>query len=273
MLIHLLDGTVEAPYTDFAMTLCDSGQAFRWKRGADGVAGVARGRVVRIRQSGDEASVDITKAEYDSYWMRYFALDDDYAPLEAAAEGDAFFARCLAFGRGLRVARQEFFESLVTFIVSARNNIPRIRGVLERLCEAYGARIDRDNFAFPTPERLAGLTATDVSEACGCGYRGAFILDAARLTAEGFFDGAGALPYDEQLARLMGCKGVGPKVANCVVLCALHNLAAFPIDVWMERIIQRAYRGSLDTAKFGSLAGMAQQYMFYYALKHKDEFR
>ena len=276
MVLRLTDGCVETNGSeiDFGLTLCESGQAFRWERAPDGsVRGIAGGRAVAIWQDGPNARLDISRAEYDSFWGGYFSLDDDYSPLNAIALSDGFIAKCLYFGKGLRIVRQDFWETLASFILSANNNIARIKKIIGRLCENYGERVGEFGRAFPPPERLIGIGEADLAKSIGCGYRAKYLLDAAAKQLEGRFDGIGGDSYETQAGRLTQCAGVGKKVADCVILFGLHNLGAFPVDVWIERIGRAAYGGRLDASNFGDLAGVAQQYLFYYAINNKNEIK
>ncbi|MCL2082571.1 MAG: DNA-3-methyladenine glycosylase 2 family protein [Oscillospiraceae bacterium] len=277
MLIYLSDDKIDTghQYIDFKATLCDSGQAFRWRVLPCGtIRGVALGRVVSIRQEGNAAWLEnITMEEFLAQWEDYFGIKDDYTILYQAADGDPFFKQCLESGNGLRVLRQNFWEVLVSFIISSCNNIGRISRIIEKLCMGFGERIAGDAYDFPLPERLACHRKEHISAVSGCGYRDEYILEAANLMLAGDFNDLDDLPYSQQIHRLKKCRGIGEKVASCTALFGLHNLSAFPVDIWMSRILSQVYSGGLDIEKFGNLAGVAQQYMFYYALKHKDIFR
>lgn len=272
---------------DLRQTL-GSGQCFRWAEAPDGSwTGVAGGRAVRIRQKEDGALELCGLAgpgpEQDAaFWRSYFALDVDYpALLEVFRAANASLARCVDAAPGIRVLRQPFFETLITFLISQNNNIPRIKGIVARLCGGLGEALppppgaEGTFYAFPTAERLAGLEEADLTF-LRAGWRSRYILDAARRTASGELDPGvlRALPLDEARARLMAVCGVGPKVADCTLLYGLGRWDAYPIDVWMKRAGQALFTARVKDAgaylnrRTGGHAGIAQQYMFEWARTH-----
>lgn len=263
-----------------------SGQCFRWTRMPDGAwCGVADGRAVRIVQDGSGALALYGLAgpapEQDAaFWRSYFALDLDYAALHARFRAaHPSLAQCVDAAPGIRVLRQPFFETLITFLISQNNNIPRIKGIVARLCEGLGdplpplAGTEGGLFrAFPTAERLAALNEADLAF-LRAGWRGRYILDAARRTACGEIDpdALRTLPLERARARLMTICGVGPKVADCTLLYGLGRWDAYPIDVWMKRAGQALFTARVKDAgaylnrRTGGYAGIAQQYIFEWA--------
>ena len=183
-------------------------------------------------------------------------------------------AGCIDCAPGIRVLRQPFFETLVTFLISQNNNIPRIAAIVDRLCRGLGAQLDAAGlyYAFPTAEALAPLEEADLAF-LRAGWRGGYILDAARRAADGRLDedALRALPLGDARARLMEVRGVGPKVADCTLLYGLGRWDAYPVDVWMKRAGQALLTARVkDPAaylnrKTGGCAGIAQQYMFAWA--------
>jgi len=273
MIFKLTDEIIEIDsFIDFNLMLCESGQAFRWKNVGGEIRGVAFGKALAIKQDGESVSLSASLDDFENIWRGYFALGDDYSPLSRAAERDPFFKKCLEYGNGIRIIKQDFWEALASFIFSTQKKIPMIRNIIGKFCECFGERIDEENFAFPKPERIARLDAETISKATGCGYRGEYVLDAARRVAGGEFEGVEIDDYETQIERLKRCKGVGPKVADCAALFGLHSLGAFPKDVWINRVSEKIYGGKLNAQSFGSLAGVAQQYIFYYAINHKKDF-
>ncbi len=259
----------------------DNGQAFRFTQAGDGAwAGVACGRLLRVRQEGDAVVLfPVTEKEFHEIWKGYFDLDRDYGALFNGCEDEAL-REGRRFAPGLRVLNQEPFEALVSTIISANNNIGRIRGIVQKICEACGEPFEFEGktyYAFPTPARLASMTEQQLKN-CGCGYRAPYIRDAARMVAEGYdLGGVAKLPYAEAKKKLTELPGVGPKVADCVLLFGMGKTDAFPADVWINRVMKELYgfTGShaqiYDYAvqKFGMCAGIAQQYLFYYAKENK----
>jgi N-glycosylase/DNA lyase len=168
---------------------------------------------------------------------------------------------------------QEPFETLISFIISANNNIGRIRGIIDRLCRLYGEPfgcVGGARYAFPTPERLAALEADDFF-GCGCGYRAPYLRETSRAVADGFdLEGLRELPYEQAKKQLVRLKGVGPKVADCVLLFSLGKTDAFPADVWIKRVMKKLYgfEGNdkqiyeFARERFGECAGIAQQSCF-----------
>lgn len=256
-------------FETLAQTL-DCGQCFRWSRLPDGSwEGVAGGRYVRL------AGESLSRTLRDPFWARYFDLDRDYAGIRAQLSGlDPALAEAARFAPEIRILNQEPWEALCSFILSQCNNIGRIRGLVERLCTAYGQPVEGTRRrSFPQPESLARAGEGGL-RALGCGFRAPYVLDAARQVASGTLDlGAAArLPLPEAQARLTGVAGVGPKVASCALLYGMHRMDAFPMDVWMKRVMGTLFPGR-GPEWFGPYAGVAQQYLFHYGRHHPELFR
>jgi N-glycosylase/DNA lyase len=265
-----------------------SGQAFRWtsEAAADGATlatGVVGRYVFRLRQ--DDRGLWLLApetADARAYVRRYLGLTRESGTvdrIETALSRDAVLARVLQHTRGTGILAQDPWEALISFIISQNNNIPKIKHSIERLARSLGARLDGDAFAFPTPARLARAHRRTLA-ACLLGYRAPYVRAAARLVAERQIELgalAGSSP-DHARHRLLGIPGVGEKVADCVLLFGLRHTTAFPVDVWVQRAVERLYfRGRPRTvqqiqgfarARFGALAGYAQQHLFCYARVH-----
>ena len=245
------------------------GQCFRWKQLAPEVwQGIAFGRCVSLSRQGSTLLADCDRVTFDAIWRPYLDLDRDYETIRRQISIEAHMAEAAAFGSGIHILSQEPWEALCAFIVSQCNNIPRISGIMDRLCRLYGKPCGEDAFAFPSPEGLAAIRTEDLSSTTRCGYRAAYLTAAARAVAEGKLDLYALSKMDTDCARtaLLALPGVGIKVANCVLLFGLHKLDAFPVDVWMRRILREYYGDKFDAAAtFGPYAGIAQQYLFYYA--------
>lgn len=254
---------------------CTCGQCFRWHPGPEGVwLGVAHGRAITARREGSSLWIYPAPPEDRALWEGYFDLGREYGTIENQILRDERLRPAFTVARGIRVFRQEPFETLISFIVSANNNIPRIRGIVERLCALAGKRLGNGAYAFPVPKALARLGETSVREA-GAGYRAPFILGSARRVAGGFdLEALRTVPLREARKALCTLPGVGPKVADCVALFSLGHTEAFPMDVWMKRAVKamlfagkEASAAQLEkaVAELGDQAGILQQYIFHYA--------
>ncbi len=254
------------------------GQTFRWKPQGSGFSGVALGRTVYAEQNGQRLTLQGVPRSAAADFARYFDLERDYAAIQASYINDPFLTEGIRYAQGLRVLRQPYFEMLISFIISANNNVGRISRIVETICERYGEPVN-GGYDFPRPERLAALT-TDELKTCGTGYRADYIIGTAKMVCEGFdLNDVAAMPYEEAREALTALPGVGLKVADCVALYGMGFLSAFPLDVWMRRVICGVYhyggrndkdlRRFVDTT-FGEHAGIAQQYLFHYARHHKE---
>jgi len=188
---------------------------------------------------------------------------------------DEFLKNAAAFGGGLRILRQDFFEMLITFIISQRKNIPAIKKSVELLCEKFGEKRDsahnpnKSYYTFPAPSSLAKADISDL-RAAGLGYRDEYVKNTSIAIYENtldieFMKQAG---YEEAVKQLLNLSGVGIKVANCVALYGLHHIEAFPIDVWIDRILKEIYNNKFNQQIYEGFAGVVQQYMFYYIRYH-----
>ena len=247
----------------------DCGQCFRWSRTPAGWAGVVDGRSVLARMEGDTLLLEGPDETERDFWRRYFALDVDYPALLARYQaGNRQLAACVAENPGIRVLRQPFFETLCTFILSQNNNIPRIRGLVERLCALCGSPLENGQHAFPTPEQLAACTEEQLAT-LRAGWRAGYLADATQKVL-GPLPGPEALtalPLADAQAALMTIHGVGPKVADCTLLYGLGRWDAFPLDVWMKRAMAQLFPRGIPVCCSGT-QGIAQQFIFAYARAH-----
>lgn len=246
----------------------ECGQCFRWNADERGVYyGVAMGFAAAVWE--EEGSVFIRSAAPDELWRDYFDLERDYAAVSRDFCTGEYMSTCVDYGMGIRILRQEPWEALCSFIISQCNNIKRIKGIVERLCEAYGESMEFDGrsfYTFPSAEKLAALLPEDLAS-LRSGYRAAYIIAAARSVTAGETDLASLIDTDYISAKkaLLAINGVGEKVANCVVLFGLRHMEAFPVDVWMKRALKAHFPADFDPATLGPCAGLAQQYIFFYA--------
>lgn len=223
-----------------------------------------------VNVENDVYDFSCSEAEFNKYWFDYFDLATDYSKFkESINQDDLFLKRAVEYGYGIRILVQDKWEMLVSFIISQRKSIPAIRSCIESLCQAFGQPIYVDGqlaaYSFPSPESFASHDIEEL-KAHGVGYRDKYIMKLARDVVEGRIDveGLGQLPAEKATEELLKIFGIGIKVANCVSLFGLHNIDAFPIDVWINRIIFDHYNGHFDTEEYKGYAGVIQQYMFYY---------
>ena len=270
-----------APDFDLASTL-HCGQVFHWRPSGLGYVGVIERTPLYVEQHGATLQVSVGT---EAIATRYFALDHPLPEIYRTFPPDAYMQTALAASRGLRIIRQPLWECLATFITSALKQVSHIAQISHTLRRRYGEPLGslqgQALFAYPTPARLATLDEGDL-RACGLGFRARSLLEAARSIAAAESTGSHLLellrPLDRAatLAALTGFRGVGTKVANCVLLFAYEHLDAFPIDVWIERVLREHYfQQEPDSAigklqefaqgYFGQYGGYAQQYLFHHA--------
>ncbi len=256
--------------------IAESGQCFRVRIIAPGrVEVIQRGRRLLIDSLGGERfGFSCTQEEFHAVWEDYFDLSTDYDMfLNAVDREDAYLTRAAKVGQGLRILRQDPFETLISFILSQRKSIPAIRDGIEKLCRRFGSRIlteEREEYAFPTPQRLAEASLEELS-ACSLGYRAPYIQATARSVAAGEMDlgSLDSLNDEALLKRLLELYGVGVKVASCVMLFGYHRLDLAPVDVWIQRVIDNEYGGVSPFPRYEGFAGVMQQYMFYDQIVNK----
>lgn len=258
------NNTVLSDVKDFdaALTL-DCGQAFRWKERDGGFSGIAFKKHLFLKQEGETVTLfNTTPEEFENIWRRYFDFDRDYGKITEGYTDEYLKVACSAYP-GIRILRQEPWETVCSFIISANNNIPRIKGIIERLCEMYGEKID-GGFSFPEPEALRGLSVEDLAPVRS-GFRAKYILDAAKKLSSGevSFEKIENGDFDTAKAELLKIKGVGEKVAQCALLYGFGRVEAFPRDVWVKRIESELYPDGLPECIKGT-EGIAQQYLFHW---------
>jgi N-glycosylase/DNA lyase len=245
----------------------DCGQCFRWNRRGDGAwSGVAYGHPLTVKKDGGRLLLEgADEKSFELIFRRYFDLDRDYDEVRERLSHDPTLAAAIGFAPGIRILRQEPWEALCSFIISQNNNIPRIKGIVSRLCENFGDEIAPGEYAFPPAGRLAGLSAEELSP-LRSGFRAKYILDAARRVSGGEidFEALCEMPLDAARKMLMAIKGVGPKVADCALLFGCGRLDAFPVDVWIKRVLARFYPDGFPQ-EYMNYGGIAQQFLFHYA--------
>jgi N-glycosylase/DNA lyase len=268
------------PPFDLAATL-ESGQAHRWRKEDQWYSGVVRGNFIKVRQTprGMEFCCQPWPAKaLVPILQSYFRLDDDLSSIYAAITQDSRVADMVARYPGLRVLRQEPWECLIAFICSANSNIPRIHQVMERMAESFGDPIAMNGevrHAFPNPAQLAEAGEAELRR-LGLGFRAPYVDKAARRVLEKGLDLDALLhlPYAQAKEKLMECPGIGPKIADCILVFSLEKMEAFPIDVWVRRALAEWYFPGEKTPSnrvleewahgyFGRYGGYAQQYLFH----------
>ena len=260
----------------------ECGQCFRWRKHETGkytVLAAAKKAVIEQVPCGISFLNPMTE-EDTAFWNRYFDMERDYAKIQAELSGDSYMKKAIAFGRGIHILQQPFFETLISFIISQNNHIPRIQGILERISQAYGTPLGEGDFTFPTAEVLAEVSEEDF-RSLGCGFRAKYLQDAARKVAEKQIleERLQQLSAEEARQELMQIYGVGQKVADCVLLFALGKWEVFPADVWIRRVMSEIYFEGKEISvsilqeeakrRFGAYRGLAQQYLFYYGRSQK----
>ena len=241
----------------------ECGQCFRWNADENGVyRGTAFGYPAQVWT--EDGEVYLCSDAPEKMWREYFDLDRDYAGISAGFHGGEYLDACIAYGQGIRILRQEPWEALCSFIISQNNNIPRIKGIIERLCSSFGEQIGESDFSFPSCERLAALSEEELAP-LRAGFRNKYILDAARKVSCGEvdFEKIKAAPFDEARQELLKIKGVGEKVAQCTLLYGFGRMEAFPVDVWVKRILSELYPDGFPQCAKG-VEGIAQQYLFHW---------
>ena len=265
----------------------DCGQSFRWEKNNQGhwcaVVGDKYCELsfkINKDDTTDLTLYNCTKKEFTDIWAPYFDLDRDYDAILKPYQKDKYLKAATKEYYGIRITNQDPWETLCSFIISQNNNIPRIKGIINRLCENFGdcllpgekvslKETDEGSsehllYTFPSAETLAKLTPEDLAP-IRAGFRHKYIIDAARKVADGDVDiyKLKDLPLEEAEAELLKIKGVGPKVAQCVLLYGCRQIDAFPRDVWVNRIMAELYPDGLPKCTAGT-RGIAQQYLFHW---------
>lgn len=242
-----------------------SGQTFRWTKKSDGTFhGIAMDKSVDIEQNSENIIFkNISIDDFNIVWRTYFDLDTDYEKILSCFNDETIKKAVTAY-YGIRILNQDPWETLCSFIISQNNNIPRIKGIISRLCNMYGEKISGNDYAFPKPEKLAELNKADLID-LRAGFRTKYILDAARKTANGEIqpEKIHIMSIEEAAKELKKIKGVGDKVAACTLLYGYGKKDAFPVDVWVKRIMQYYYPDGLPKCTEG-YKGVAQMYLFEY---------
>ncbi len=259
----------------------ECGQCFRWDSEEDGsYTGVAYGKILNVKKEGEDIIFSNTNLkDFNEIWVNYFDLETDYGVIKNELSDVPILKEAINFGHGIRILNQDEWEILISFIMSARNSIPMIKKSLNMLSERYGEYIGEYNgrkyYSFPEANVLDKLSLEEVQD-CKASFRAKYIISAATIVSSGEIDiyRFKNLSTEDARKELMRFTGVGPKVSDCIMLFSMGKHDAFPIDVWVKRVMEYFYLKK-DTSlkiiqeygqdKFGRYAGYAQQYLFYYA--------
>lgn len=273
----------------------ECGQAFRWKLEDDNsYTTIAFNKVLNVKKEDKDIILSNTNLEdFNNIWYDYFDLGRDYGEIKKELSKDPILKEAIEYGDGIRILNQEPFETIISFIISANNQIPRIKKSIELISKYYGEKILHCNYTdtfchperseesyeyygFPTPEKLSKINPEDLREKCKVGFRDKRIVETSKIIAnkEIVLDNIFNMNRQEGKELLMTLPGVGPKVSDCILLFVFNKDDAFPVDVWVKRVMEHFYLKEDTNVKhigehgariFGSLAGFAQQYLFYYA--------
>ena len=255
--------------------IAKSGQTFRWIRQGP--------QTYTIPAAGDYCTAFMPerdqlkircRADMVNFWRRYFGLCDPYpeywATIDTWAEKDgpeAYLTKAAAYADGMVILRQPTWEAAASFVISQNNNIPRIKAIIEAICRRFGHMITLPSggwvYTFPEPEKLADVAALG---GLGLGYRDKYLAALASAVAGGSvnLEAMATMDYETAKAGLKALPGIGEKVANCILLYGLGHLEAFPVDVWIRRILEREFPDGFPVSRYAGFAGLVQQIMFYY---------
>ena len=278
---------LKKPETFNLKDIFECGQCFRWNEEENGsYTGIWKENVVNIKKEGQDFVFTgiCENNNLEEEIQKYFDLDRNYEQIKKElSKKDEYMKTSIAYGKGIRILNQDLWETIISFIISANNNIPRIKGIIERLSKAYGDKIKwkgKEYYTFPTPMQLKNVTVEEYRK-LGLGFRDVRLYETTKMILEGKVDlqelknNPNTVEVREKLLTL---SGVGSKVADCILLFSdLKRLEVFPIDVWVRRVMNDLYIQNEDEAKvskkeiekiaknkFGNLAGLAQQYLFYW---------
>lgn len=248
--------------------IADSGQCFRISKTVDDRwQVVASDKLAYVDVCGTDHYLINCSDEDNSFWTEYFDLDQDYQKYADSVDPeDHFLTEAIEYGKGIRILKQDPWEMLITFIISQRRSIPSIKTCVERICSRWGSMLEPGVYSFPDPDALSKASLEELCQ-CGLGYRAEYVFLAAKDVAEHELDLDALKTYsDDQLySALLSLRGVGAKVANCVMLFGFYRIASFPIDVWIDRVQKEHYDGRFPVELYNGFAGIIQQYIFFYA--------
>lgn len=253
------------------MHILECGQIFRYKKVGSGYIVFSKDHkaVIRKINAGYEVISDDAR-----YFVDFFDLSTDYSLIKSTLSKEEILQKAIQYGKGIRILKNDLLETIISFIISANNNIPRIQKSIEYIASRLGEKIN-DYYAFPTIDRLASADI-DFFKKAGTGYRAKYLVDTIAKIKNGDFDLNKLESLDTKNAKkyLLSLKGVGEKVADCILLFGIHRLDVFPVDTWINKIYNESFTSTPLTNrkqisqnlvnKYGDFSGYAQQYLFYY---------
>lgn len=262
------------------------GQAFRWYEEADGsFTFITHGKVANAKKVGGEIFLrGVDEASFDEIFYKYFDLSRDYKLVMEELARDEVMKNATEYGKGIRILNQDKFETIISFIISANNQIPRIKNAIEKISEMYGDFLGEDEnrkyYSFPSAEKLSLARPEDLREFARVGFRDVRIVETAKLIKDGIvnLDEIDKMDLEDARCALQVLPGVGPKVADCILLFAFDRKESFPVDVWIKRVMEELYLKEVTPKSkiamrgrevFGKNAGFANQYLFYYGRENK----
>lgn len=252
----------------------ECGQCFRWKLNSSGNwCGVVKNIYRELRQEIDGFTIiGADEKEFYDIWYDYFDLNNDYDEIKRILSGNSILKDAISFSPGIRVLHQDTWEAFISFIISQNNNITRIKGIIDKLCYKYGKEIKNGFYSFPDIESIANAKIEDLY-AIGCGYRSEYIYYASKDVLNGNInlDEIKKLSSEEARKILLGIYGIGPKVADCILLYGMGKLDRCPADIWMKRVLAK-FNGELPECANGNI-GIAQQFLFNYARNFQNIFK
>lgn len=260
----------------------ECGQCFRWKKENDGsYTGVIKEGVINISNQDNKTILKCEEVSKE-FLEKYFDLDRDYGNIKKIISvNDDNMVEAIKYGYGIRILQQDSWEMLISYIISAANNIPRISKTIENISKAYGKKIifeEKEYYLFPTPEELGKATIEDLRK-LNLGFRDKYVYGATKAVLEEKINliEIENMSYKEAKKELMKIDGVGSKVADCILLFSMKKIEAFPIDTWIKKVMIKLYNTKENIKdiencaiqRFGEYAGIAQQYLFYYMRENK----
>ena len=262
-----------------AQHILECGQVFRYKLVDKDYIVYSKDKCAFIKQNCNENCVEIITNDVD-YFENYFDLKQDYSLIKKTILSNCKFLndkqvmqKAMQFGSGIRILRQDSFEMVISFLISQNNNIKRIQNSVEKLSQTYGTNMG-GYFAFPTPQQLKNATEEDY-KSFGLGYRAKYMVEVVKAFQDFNYENFKNLSLENQILELLKIKGIGAKVADCILLFGFYQMRVFPVDTWIEKVYNQHFNSeNLSLSRneirqklveiFGDYSGYAQQYLFYY---------